>query len=256
MVQKVVAGRWSDYVVMSRQQVRDFDAWAIRQMGIPGGVLMENAGRGCTQVILQRLGDAARAKVGIFCGIGNNGGDGYVIARHLANFGADVQVVVCGDRRKIKGDALTNLKIIDRMGLHICCLDLLSAGLPDRVADVTKGCRLIVDALFGTGLRGELSTEYAQLIACINALGAPIVAVDIPSGLDCDAVAGVHRSRRNSDICSRQERFHGRRRNTFRHRRDLRRVYRHRASAYVIVRKANSSWPASDNRSGAGIAPD
>lgn len=186
MVQKVVAGRWSDYVVMSRQQVRDFDEWAMRQMGIPGGVLMENAGRGCTQVILQRLGDAARAKVGIFCGIGNNGGDGYVIARHLANFGADVQVVVCGDRRKIKGDALTNLKIIDRMGLHICCLDLLSAGLPDRVADVTKGCRLIVDALFGTGLRGELSTEYAQLIACINALGAPIVAVDIPSGLDCD----------------------------------------------------------------------
>ncbi|HPD45874.1 MAG TPA: NAD(P)H-hydrate epimerase [Anaerohalosphaeraceae bacterium] len=185
-VQKVIARQWADYTIMTRRQVRDFDAWAIQEMGIPGVVLMENAGRGCTEVICDRLGAVAEATVAVFCGVGNNGGDGYVIARHLANCGASVRVVVCGKRDKIGGDALTNLKIIERMDLPVVHLNLLPEGLPDRVAAQTEGCALLVDALFGTGLSGELHSEYAGLIACINAQDIPIVAVDIPSGLDCD----------------------------------------------------------------------
>lgn len=186
MVRKVIPGQWVDYGVMSRQEVRDFDSWAIHEMGVPGVVLMENAGRGCAQVVRDRLDAAGGAKVAIFCGAGNNGGDGYVIARHLTNGGADVRVIMCGPREKIGGDARTNLKIIERMGLPIAYLDPPSRGLPERIREWTDGCSLLVDAIFGTGLSGELRSEYAQLIACINARRIPIVAVDIPSGLDCD----------------------------------------------------------------------
>jgi len=149
-------------------------------------VLMENAGRGCAEVISKRYGPMRGSGVCIFCGGGNNGGDGYVIARHLTNMGADVVVVVCGEREKIKGDALTNLEIVERMGLRVEHLEPTAAGLPARIANATQGRSVLVDALFGTGLTGELRSEHAQLIACINAQGIPIAAVDIPSGLDCD----------------------------------------------------------------------
>jgi len=186
MLQKIIAGQWAEYCVMTRQEVRNFDAWAIQEMGMPGVVLMENAGRGCTQVICDRLAAVNGAKIAVFCGAGNNGGDGCVIARLLTNCGAEVRIVICGQRDKIKGDALTNLKIIERMGLPISYLDLLLGGLPERIRECTEGSSLLVDAIFGTGLTGELRSEYAQLIACINARRIPIVAVDIPSGLDCD----------------------------------------------------------------------
>jgi NAD(P)H-hydrate epimerase len=106
---------------MSRDEVRAFDAWAINTLGIPGVALMENAGRSCAELIKEELdsrfcgNDKAAsdaAKVCIFCGTGNNGGDGYVIARHLLNSGFKVTVVLCADRNKVKGDAKTNLDIL------------------------------------------------------------------------------------------------------------------------------------------------
>ncbi len=185
-VRKYVRERADDYIVMTRRQVRDFDAWAIDEMQIPGVVLMENAGRGCAEVIVGRLESAVKAKVCIFCGTGNNGGDGYVIARHLANFGVGVRVVICGDAAKVRGDALVNLRIVGAMNLPVEKLDVAAAEMRGRIENMTAGCDMIVDAIFGTGLRGELHSDYAQLITCINARGIPIVAVDIPSGLDCD----------------------------------------------------------------------
>ena len=83
-------------VVISRDEVRAFDAWAINTLGIPGVVLMENAGRSCAELIKEKLAGIAEPKVCIFCGTGNNGGDGYVIARHLLNSGFRVVVVICG----------------------------------------------------------------------------------------------------------------------------------------------------------------
>ena len=178
--------RAQDYTIMTRQQVRDFDAKAINDLHIPGVVLMENAGIGCTQVIGDHLKDIQSPRVCIFCGTGNNGGDGYVIARHLANQHISVLTVICGDPNKIKGDAMVNLEIIGNMKLPIEQLDLTAVNLPDIINTLTADSDMIVDAIFGTGLQGELHPQHANLITCINARKLPIIAVDIPSGLDCD----------------------------------------------------------------------
>lgn len=166
---------------MSRDQVRAFDAWAINELGIAGLALMENAGRSCAELIAEKLADIESPKVSIFCGTGNNGGDGYVIARHLLNRSFDVTVVVCGDKTKIKGDAKINLDILERLG---GCVFQLNPG--DAVEKYCKNAHMLVDALFGTGLKGELRGGYQQLISNINSQAVPVLAVDIPSGLDCD----------------------------------------------------------------------
>jgi hydroxyethylthiazole kinase-like uncharacterized protein yjeF len=173
-------------VVMTRDEVRAFDAWAINTVGIPGVVLMENAGRCCAELIKEKLQDANEPKVCIFCGTGNNGGDGYVIARHLANDGVEICVVICGSHEKIKGDAEINLEIIEKMGLHIEHLDITDNRLTEKVAGFTQDCDILVDSLFGTGLKGTLNDEYVRLIEAINAQAIPVIAVDIPSGLECD----------------------------------------------------------------------
>ncbi|OHB64197.1 MAG: NAD(P)H-hydrate epimerase [Planctomycetes bacterium RBG_13_50_24] len=175
------------YIVMTRDEVRAFDAWAINSLGIPGVVLMENAGRSCAELIEDKLKDIANPKVCIFCGTGNNGGDGYVIARHLINRGIRVTVVVCGDRNKIKGDAKTNLDILERMGRPVELLNPSDRDIAGEAERLGTGAGVIVDSLFGTGLRGQLSDEYRRLIESINACNSPVLAVDIPSGLDCDA---------------------------------------------------------------------
>lgn len=174
------------FVVMSRDEVRAFDRWAINELGIPGVVLMENAGRSCAELIKDKLANVTSPRVCIFCGTGNNGGDGYVIARHLLNSGFSVVVVICGDRNKIKGDAKINLDILERLGQPIERLNLGDSDIPGRVKGLAAGADMLVDGLFGTGLNGQLSEEYKQLIESINAQDCPILAVDIPSGLDCD----------------------------------------------------------------------
>ena len=172
-------------IVMTRQEVRAVDAWAINTLGVPGVVLMENAGRSCAELIKEKLAKTARPKACIFCGTGNNGGDGYVIARHLLNSGFEVTVVICGPRDKIKGDAKINLDILERLGQRIEQLNL-NADIAGQVKTFAEGADMIVDAVFGTGLSGQLSDEYKRLIESINAQNKPVLAVDIPSGLDCD----------------------------------------------------------------------
>ena len=174
-------------IVMTRDQVRAFDSWAINTLRIPGVVLMENAGRSCAELIKDKLTGVAAPRVCIFCGTGNNGGDGYVIARHLLNNSFRVDVIVVGDRNKIKGDAKINLDILERLGQPIKQLNPNDPDIPGRVRTFADGACLLVDGLFGTGLKGQLSDEYKQLIESINAQNCPILAVDIPSGLDCDS---------------------------------------------------------------------
>lgn len=172
--------------VLTRQEVRDFDAWAINTAGVPGVVLMENAGRGCTEIIIAELEKRSGSKVCIFCGTGNNGGDGFVIARHLKNARFDVAVVLCGPASKIKGDAEINYKIAVNMKIEIKEFLPTPEKVNKDIERMAGDCDLIVDAIFGTGLTGELSENFAELINAINSLGKPIIAVDIPSGLDCD----------------------------------------------------------------------
>ncbi len=178
-------------VLMTKDQVRAVDSWAINTLGIPGVVLMENAGRSCAVLIKDKLKDIAEPKVCIFCGTGNNGGDGYVIARHLLNSGFEVVVVICGNREKVKGDAKINLDILERLGRQVELLNLRDGDAPGRIKAFTADADMVVDGLFGTGLSGQLSDEYKQLIETINACNCPILAVDIPSGLDCDSGSAI-----------------------------------------------------------------
>ena len=173
------------FAVMSRQAARDFDAWAIQTIGIPGAVLMENAGRGTAEVVADVLGVSIGRAV-IFCGGGNNGGDGFVIARHLFNRGCDVRIVLCADADRLTGDARLHYEICRRMHLVIRPLDKGTADIVSRVQTLCSGCDIIIDALFGTGLSRPLDEPMVRLISLLNAQHIPIVAVDIPSGLDCD----------------------------------------------------------------------
>ncbi len=181
--------REKEFLVLSRDEVRRVDAWAIDQIGVPGAVLMENAGRSCAELAREKLAGVEDPKVCIFCGTGNNGGDGYVIARHLLNAGFGVRIVLCGERDKVGGDARTNLEILERLGQSVESLDPGAADLALYVRAFAGDADLIVDALFGTGLHGELNRESQLLIEAINHLGRPILAVDIPSGLDADTGA-------------------------------------------------------------------
>jgi len=172
--------------VLTRRQVRDFDAWAINTAGIPGVILMENAGQNCAEIVVGELKKLNGRKGCIFCGTGNNGGDGFVIARHLKNAAFEVKIALCGPSSKIKGDAEINYKIIRNMGILIKEFDLSSTSTEKAVETFAGDSDLIVDAIFGTGLSGALAGGFDKLIKAINSLNKPIVAVDIPSGLDCD----------------------------------------------------------------------
>ena len=172
---------------MSRDEVRGVDEWAIHTMDIPGVVLMENAGRSCAEFIQAKHGRDGHATVCIFCGTGNNGGDGYVVARHLDNAGIRCRVMICGNVAKIKDDAKINLDIITKMGIVIEQLAMDGRHIAKNVSDFAEGANVIVDGLFGTGLQGQFADSYISLIEAINRQGSPIVAIDIPSGLDCDS---------------------------------------------------------------------
>jgi len=170
----------------TREQVRELDRRATQDYGIPSVVLMENAGRGAALVAAEMLGKTGGKSVVIFCGKGNNGGDGYVVARHLRNLGAGVEVVVACPPEEIESesDAGVNLCIIRKMGLP---LHIASDENGQFLAgDLAKKADLIVDALLGTGLSGEVREPYLSLIRLINAADKPVLSIDIPSGLDAN----------------------------------------------------------------------
>ncbi|MFC1764201.1 NAD(P)H-hydrate epimerase [Planctomycetota bacterium] len=173
--------------VMTREQVRAFDAWVIQELGIPGCVLMENAGRGCADIILSRLSDTLDTRVCIICGVGNNGGDGFVIARHLSNAGLQVTPILLGSADKLLGDAKLNYDILRQLSVKIIKLDPQDIeGLRHLITGAAQPA-LLVDALFGTGLQGTLRDPYPSVIQTLNAMNIPMLAVDIPSGLDADS---------------------------------------------------------------------
>lgn len=161
------------------------DHAAIEDYGIPGIVLMENASRGLAEVAKKMLGESKGRRVVIVAGTGNNAGDGFALARHLHNAGFEPVVLLAGDESRISGDAGTNLQIIKRMNLNIKVLSNDGQGLVMLIEEL-KQAHLIVDAVFGTGLSGKVGGFYRNVIEQINAGDQPVLAVDIPSGLDCD----------------------------------------------------------------------
>ncbi len=160
--------------IATREIVREIDRLTIEKYGIPGLVLMENAGRAAADVLLENF--AYAGKVAVFAGGGNNGGDGFVIARHLISEGLDVDTYVVSNPKKYKGDAFTNYKALKKIGGNI-------VELKDNLRKY-KQADVIVDAIFGTGLDREVTGFYKKVIEFINSQGVPTLAVDLPSGLD------------------------------------------------------------------------
>jgi len=164
--------------VVSGQVMQLMDQRAIREFGIPGLTLMERAGRACADVISERFGPGEGKRALIVAGKGNNGGDGFVIARLLAERGWDAPVLLIAALDAVTGDAAANLSRLGS-GRVIAAPDG-----PSRHAELFRGATLIVDALLGTGVKSEVSGVYGEAIDMINAAGIPVVAVDIASGID------------------------------------------------------------------------
>jgi NAD(P)H-hydrate epimerase len=162
---------------LSRDEVRELDRRAIEKFGIPGLVLMENAGRGTAELLLSLGVDGP---VVICCGKGNNGGDGFVIARHLARVGVAVRVLLFARPEELSGDAAVNFASLSHCGVPVTVPT--AAVAPGDL----NGAAWIVDALFGYGLSGPVRAPFPEVVAAINASPARVLAVDIPSGLDCD----------------------------------------------------------------------
>jgi hydroxyethylthiazole kinase-like uncharacterized protein yjeF len=171
--------------VFTADEMRRVDQRAIRELGIPGATLMENAGRGaaaCIQAALPELGLPRRGvRVAVVCGKGGNGGDGFVVARWLKRAGHRVDVLLLGPPQDLKGDPALKLREMERRGLRARVVEddaVLARALP--------AAQLVVDAMLGTGSRGAPTPPVDGAIERINASGRPVVALDIPSGLSAD----------------------------------------------------------------------
>jgi len=171
--------------------MQEMDRLTIEEIGIPGVVLMENAARGAVRVFLDHFAPPLNSRVLILCGRGNNGGDGYVMARYLSEAGLKVTVLVLAEFTKIAGDALVNLEILRRMGLEIP--EIASEGQWKKQRRLLKDCEFIIDGLLGTGLNSTVRGFYARVIEELNRVNKPVTAIDIPSGLNADTgqVMGV-----------------------------------------------------------------
>ena len=175
--------------VLTAEQMRAVDRAAGEAFGVPTLLLMENAGRGVADVVRAQIGGrCAGLAVVVVCGAGSNGGDGFVVARHLAIAGAVVRVVLAAPRAKIGGDAEVMLRALEGQGaVPIAAGDAWAAGEAHRWQAALAGADVVVDALFGTGLRADVTGAAAAAIAAMNAASGIKVAVDIPSGIEADS---------------------------------------------------------------------
>jgi NAD(P)H-hydrate epimerase len=168
-------------MLFTSAQARAKDAALRERFGISTLTLMENAGRAVAAQALRMIRGAG--KVAVVCGKGNNGGDGFVCARHLAASGVQAEVYTAGDIADVREEAGVNLDILRRLGWSV-------TGITEKNISVFKRriirYNLIVDALLGVGLQGDVRGVYRDIIGCVNASGIAVIAVDIPSGLDAD----------------------------------------------------------------------
>jgi NAD(P)H-hydrate epimerase len=164
--------------------MREIDRKAIEENKISGLTLMENAGLRIFQSLKNIYTDLRLKKVIIFSGSGNNGGDGFVVARHLYDYGVKVKVFLLAPTDKIKDEAGENLNIIDKMGVELIEVETVKL---EEIQEAIQNSDLIIDAILGTGLQGRVTGLKAKIINLINAAGKEVVAIDVPSGLDADS---------------------------------------------------------------------
>jgi ADP-dependent NAD(P)H-hydrate dehydratase / NAD(P)H-hydrate epimerase len=170
-------------LLVTAAEMRALDRHVIEEIGVPGVVLMESAGRSVVDV-LATLVDVPRTRFVVYAGRGNNGGDGFVVARHLANRGAAVDVILVAPAARVTGDAHTHLSACKKSGV-----DILDGSTPEALRTAAaRGSEadVVIDALFGTGLTREVTDLPAEAIGHVNAHQGLTVAIDVPSGLDAD----------------------------------------------------------------------
>jgi ADP-dependent NAD(P)H-hydrate dehydratase / NAD(P)H-hydrate epimerase len=177
--------------VLNTEQMREADRRTIEDIGIPSIVLMENAGRQAVAAMEAAFDDLSSSRVGVICGRGNNGGDGFVVARTLTQRGVEAVVFLLGGVAEVRGEARTNLEILGQIGLTV--VEITDAQEWELHATELAECDLIVDAILGTGFRGRLSGLLETVVADVNGLGVPVVAIDLPTGVSADTavVEGV-----------------------------------------------------------------
>jgi NAD(P)H-hydrate epimerase len=170
--------------VLNAAQMREADRYTILEIGIPSIVLMENAGRQVVAAMEASFGDLPDKRVAVLAGRGNNGGDGFVVARTLMQRDVDVSVFLLGQVADVRGDARTNLEILGRLGLTV--VEVTNEQEWElHFSDISE-CDVIVDAIFGTGLKNGVEGMLQTVVADVNSSGIPVVAVDLPSGLSAD----------------------------------------------------------------------
>ena len=174
-------------ILVTAAEMQEMDRQAIETHGIPGLELMENAGRGATDVLLDQFAGSIKSGVAIICGKGNNGGDGFVMARYLADRHIDVTVYLLSKAAKVKGDAAANLNRL--AALKIPLFEIPNEDSFSKIKSDLSRFGLVVDAILGTGLTSDVRGFFKTVIDFINDLnrnGIPVFAVDMPSGLNSD----------------------------------------------------------------------
>jgi hydroxyethylthiazole kinase-like uncharacterized protein yjeF len=173
---------------LTRAEVRAFERHAIQALGVPGAVLMENAGRAAAEEALRLIAERGSrpGRAAVLCGAGNNGGDGWVILRHLSMAGVRATAWTAAEPARLTGDAALNFRIATALGLSI---ETLAAPADiERARAQWNQCDVLVDALLGTGFEGEVRPPLDAILAAANSARAGAkLAVDLPSGLDCDS---------------------------------------------------------------------
>ena len=170
--------------LFSAEEMKQIDAAATKEFGLPGLLLMENAGRAVAATAESILEGCSNKRIVVFAGKGNNGGDGFVAARTLLDRGAQVTVILLAEPAAYSGDALVQLEVLEKC--HPFIFTLCTEQDWDKAAIAGELADLVIDGLLGTGFRGELSPDYARAAELINSLAAPVLAIDIPSGVEPD----------------------------------------------------------------------
>lgn len=174
------------------EEINRIDRLASEKYGIPSIVLMENAGRSVAEETVKLIANCrlqiANCKIAVLCGSGKNGGDGFVAARYLYNYGYQVKVYLLKNPNNISGDTLTNYTILKKIGVET---KLISPGKLNSLSSELKKANCIIDAIFGTGIKGKVTGLPAQIIKMVNQTkeiitSKPVISVDLPSGLDGD----------------------------------------------------------------------
>jgi len=176
-------------ILVTAKQMQKMDAKTINDFGIPGLVLMENAGRGALEVLVDSFDPIEDFQVAVVAGRGNNGGNGFVIGRYLMEMGVSVSFFLLSTRDRVTGDALVNMELVEKLLAEHPDSEFIE--VPDAKAfeqyeEMLLDHDLFVDAIFGTGLNSDVRGFFKEVIMELNLSGAPIFSVDIPSGINSD----------------------------------------------------------------------